>query len=160
MKLIARIGLITLGSVATFAVAPAQQVSPLPRQQAEEAVKFRQADMSMQAYSLAPVLPMLQGAPFNAGVALKAASRLAVMMEMLRDVFETNTSMFSLKTNARPQIWMDPLAFELQVRNMDKAVASMASAATSADEAGTLKASRAVVNACRACHERFAVGLK
>jgi cytochrome c556 len=161
VKLIARFGVIALGSVVVFAVAPAApRSSPSPRQQAEEAVKFRQADMDMQAYSLAPVLPMLQSASVDTAVAFKAASRLAVLMEMLPDVFEADTSKFSIRTSARPQIWTDPLAFRLQVEDMEKAVAIMASAAMSADRPGTLKASRAVVNACRSCHERFAVGLK
>jgi cytochrome c556 len=160
MKFMARFAVVTLGSVATVVVVPAPAASPSLRQQAEEAIKFRQADMDMQAYSLAPVLPMLQGARFKADVAQKAASRLAVMMEMLPDVFETDTSKFSLKTSARPAIWTDPLTFELQIRDMDQAVASMASAAMSGDQAGTLKAARAVVIACRACHQRFAIGLK
>lgn len=160
MKLIVRLGVVTFGLGAAMLAVAARPVEPSPRQQAEEAVKFRQADMDMQAYSLAPVLPILQGAPFNAGVVLKAASRLAVMMEMLPEVFQTDTSRFSLRTSARPQIWTDPLAFELQVRDMEKAVASMTSAAMSADEPATLKASRAVVNACHACHESFTVGLQ
>ncbi len=158
MKLFTKVASI-LGLIGALAIASAQ-TAPVSEQQAAEAIKFRQADMDMQAYSLAPVLPMLDGARFDAAVMLKASSRLAVMMEMLRDVFETNTSVLPLKTNARNQIWSDPLAFELQIRDMQAAVANMASAATKGDQLATLKATRTVVNTCRTCHERFAVGLK
>ena len=160
MKLITKLGIGTLGYVVLLAVAPAQNTQPSPQQQAAEAVRFRRADMDMQAYSLAPLLPMLEGGRFDEAVVLKAASQLATLMEMLPDMFETDTSKFSLKTNARPLIWTDPLAFELQIRDMQDSVDNMAAAVMKGDEPAMLKTSRTVVQACRGCHEKFAIGLK
>jgi cytochrome c556 len=149
-----------IGALAAVLPAAAHADAPLTPQQAQQAVKVRQADMDVQAYALAPVLRMLAGSRFDAAAAFRASSQLTVMMQVLRDVFATDTRKFSLKTQARRQIWSDPLAFELQLRDMDAAVVNMASAAMKGDESATLKATRAVVSSCRACHQRFAVGLQ
>ncbi len=161
MKLAPRVALITaLASLGVVLAASAQQAPVSPGRVAAQAIKYRQADMDLQAYSLAPVLPMLQGGRFDADVALKVASRLTVLMEILRDAFETDTSKSSLRSHARSQIWSDPLAFELRIRDMQTAVATMTTAAMWNDQSRTLKAARGIVDACRACHAQFAVGLR
>jgi cytochrome c556 len=154
-----RLGLAALCTFSVLAAVAAQTTAPTVEQQAEEAVKFRQADMDMQAYSLAPVLPMLQGASFDAATVQKAAARLTIMMEMLADVFRTDTSDFPIKTKARATIWTDPLAFESKVLDMQAAVQKLTAAAKGDDSKATLQAARDAVGACRACHEKFGNGL-
>lgn len=155
-----RRGVTAFCSMGLLAVGAAQNVPTTPEQQAKDDVRFRQADMVMQAYSLAPVLPMLQGAPFDATVVQRAATRLDIMMEMLPDVFRTNTSGFQLKNNARPEIWTDPLGFDLKIREMRTAVAKLASAARTRDKDATLSAASATLGACRACHSKYGQGLE
>jgi len=129
-------------------------------QQAEAAIRFRQADMAMQAYSLAPVLPMLKAAPFDGAVVQRAATRLQILMEMLPDVFRTDTSRFPLKTNARSEIWTEPSGFDLKVREMQAEVARLSSAAMTRDKDATLRAANATLEACRACHNKYGQGLE
>ena len=154
-----RLGLAALCTLNVLAAGAAQTPSPTAEQQAEEAVKFRQADMDMQAYSIAPVLPMLQGAAFDAATVQKAAARLTVMMEMLADVFRTDTSGFPIKTKARPTIWTDALGFESKILDMQAAVQNMTAAAKGDDSKATLQAARNAVGTCRACHEKYGNGL-
>jgi cytochrome c556 len=103
---------------------------------------------------------MLKGAPFDATVVRRAATRLDIMMEMLPDAFRANTSGFHLKTNARPEIWTDPIGFDLKIHEMQAAVAKLASAAMRRDKDATLMAANATLGACRACHNKYGQGLE
>lgn len=139
----------------SVAVAQRRPKPPTPMQRAEQAVHVRQAVMTVQGFSLGPLIGMMHGAPFNAEAAQIAATRLSATTGMIATVFSADTSKFNVKTFAKPDIWTDKAGFDAQIRDLQMAVSGLQSAATSGDQAATLKALQAVGKSCGSCHRKF-----
>jgi cytochrome c556 len=155
MKRIGKTGLAALCSVAALSVAVAQNAPPTPEQQAANAVKTRKGLFDVQAFAFGPVGAMLKGAPFDAAVAQKAASRVQVTASMIPEVFQNDTRKFTVETKAREGIWTNKSDFESKAHDLQSAAEALETAAKGGDKGATLKAAGAVGKACGSCHDQF-----
>ena len=85
------------------------------------------------------------------------ARRVAWMTTMIRDAFRPDTSSFDVQTEALPVIWEDFGEFETLAANLEASAAKLAESAGAGDETATKAAFAAMVDDCRACHDRFRV---
>jgi cytochrome c556 len=144
-------GVCTLGVMSTVLAEDA----PTPEQQAQRAVELRQGLFKVQAFAFAPTGAMLKGAPFDAAVVVKAASRIQSTSGLISEVYATDTHSFQLKTKSRDSIWTNKADFDAKANDLIKASADLETAAKSGDKGTTLKAAAAVGKACGACHDEF-----
>lgn len=152
-----KMGLVACCASAMLTVVNAQNrpKPPTPTQRAEQAVRVRQAVMTVQAFSFGPMIGMLHGAPFDAEAAQTAATRLAATTGMIAAAFKTDTSKFDVKTLAKPKIWTDKSGFDMRIRDLQQAVSGLHAAAMRGDKVATLDALNAVGKSCGSCHHEF-----
>jgi cytochrome c556 len=149
------LGIVLLYLVSALSVSRAQSAPATPQQEAEKAVKTRQAVFDVQSYSFGPVAAMLKGAPFDADLVQKEAARVEITSGMIVEVFQFDTRKFRVQTTAREDIWLHPDDFKQKARDLQAAVAELKSAATKGDRSAVINAVNGVGQACKACHDAY-----
>ena len=76
--------------------------------QASDAVEFRQSIFKLVKSNVGALGGMARGKiPFDAALAEKNSMRITQLSKMLPDYFATDTSKFSVETEALPKIWQN-----------------------------------------------------
>src|SRR5262245_51114858 len=105
MRYLAAISVAALCSLGIASQTVAQNPPPTPEQQAQAAAETRQGLFKLISFNMAPLAGMLRNQPFDAAVAQKSAMRIEQLAPMIPDVFEADTTKFTVKTRARAAVW-------------------------------------------------------
>jgi len=133
----------------------AQEFTP---EQAAKVTQTRQAVLKVVGWNVGPMGAMVRGLiDWDQEAFALRARRVAWMTTMIRDAFRPDTSSFDVQTEALPVIWEDFGEFETLAANLEASAAKLAESAGAGDEAATKAAFAAMVDDCRACHDRFRV---
>lgn len=136
----------------------AEEEGPTPEQQAAAATETRQAVFKLLAFNIGPIVGMARGAPFDAAVAERNATRIAALAPMIPDLFAAmDTRGFDVETEALPVIWENPDDFAAKATALQEAATTFAATAAGGDQAETLGGLRNLGGACGNCHDSFRV---
>lgn len=128
----------------------------LDAEQAEKIVETRQAVLKVVGWSVGPMGAMARGlAPWDQATFAERAQRVAWMATMIPDAFAPDTSGFGVETEALPAIWESFEEFSDLAGNLQASSARLAEVAEAGGEAETREAFAAMVDDCKACHDRF-----
>ncbi len=118
----------------------------------EDAVKYRQSVLTVQARAFAGINAMNQGTvPFNAATAQSQAHIIATLASLPWTAFAAGTE--SAKT--KPEIWSDAAGFKA-VSDKYVAAANALEAAAKSGDAGQVKTAwGALAGTCKQCHEAY-----
>lgn len=154
-KLSVLAALCALGGAST-AVLAQPGGSATPEQLAEQATLLRQGLLKVVGFSFAPVGGMLRHrVPYDAAKVEKSAERIAVLADIIPEVFQTDTRKFPVKTRAKDNIWTNQADFASKANNLKQAALALEAQAKSGDQSGFLKAASTVGKACGACHDDY-----
>jgi cytochrome c556 len=140
--------------IALLTAAPVAQA--LDQEQAEKVNEVRQAVMTVNGWSIAPMSAMAKGQiPYDSDEFQTRAGRIAAMLDMAPDAFRIDTRDAVLDTESLDKIWEDFDKFRrLAEEAKDKAIVAREAAANGGfDEATT--AFVELGKACKACHDDF-----
>jgi cytochrome c556 len=137
--------------LAASATATAQQ-GPKP----EDEIRYRQSVMNVIGRAMGPMGAMATGkAPFNAAVAQKNSALVEALIALPWNSFGPGTDK-GAPTRADPRIWSEPAKFKEAAERSQAAVAKLAAAAKTGDEAGFKAAFAEVPKSCNGgCHDDF-----
>jgi len=140
--------------IALFAAVPVAQA--LDQEQAEKVNEVRQAVMTVNGWSIAPMSAMAKGQiPYDADQFQTRAGRIAAMLDMAPDAFRIDTSDAVLDTESLDKIWEDFDKFRrLAEEARDKAIIVRDAAANGDFEEATA-AFVELGKACESCHDDF-----
>jgi cytochrome c556 len=138
-------------AAASAGIAFAQQ-GPKP----EDEIRYRQSVMNVMGRAMGPMGAMAQGkAPFNAAVAQKNSALVESLIGLPWNSFGPGTDK-GAPSKADPKIWTESAKFKKAAEETQKAVAELASAAKSGDEAKFKAAFAEVPKSCnKGCHDDF-----
>jgi cytochrome c556 len=141
-----------LAAAATLAVAlPAAAQFQKP----EDAVKYRQSTMFVQATHFGRIGAMVQGrAPYDAAAAL-ANAEVVSTMSRLHWVAFADSAAGAARTRAKANIWTERAKFDEAGRKMTDEVAKLVTAARSNNLDNVKAVFGGVAQACKACHDDF-----
>jgi len=121
----------------------------------EDEIRYRQSVMNVIGRAMAPMGAMAQGkAPFNAAVAQKNSALIDSLLGLPWGSFGPGTDK-GAPNKADAKIWSDAAKFKQTAEAGQKAVANLAAAAKTGDEAKFKAAFGDVGKACKACHDDF-----
>jgi cytochrome c556 len=139
----------SLLAAASAGLATAQQPKP------EDEIRYRQSVMNVVGRAMGPMGAMAQGkAPFNAAVAQKNSALIDSLMGLHWNSFGPGTDK-GAPNKADPRIWKEATKFKQAAEAGQKAVATLADASKSGDEAKFKAAFGEVGKACKGCHDDF-----
>jgi cytochrome c556 len=157
MNRLTRIG-VALAASAVSALAVSQGAGPpSPEAQAKSAIEARQGLYKLMATQFGPIGGMLRNTvPFDAAVVARNSARIAVISEIIPELFVNDTRTFTAtKTAALPGIWTSQADFKGKADALTKAANDLNAAAKGGDKAATMAAAGAVGKACGSCHDNY-----
>lgn len=144
--------------VSGFSVAPAMVSAEEAKseRQAANAVQFRQSLLQLVRSNLGPLGAMAKGQiPYDTEVMSTNAMRLEQLSLMLPDYFKTDTTGFSVETEALPKIWNSMDDFLGKNNDLTVAAKALKLAAQSGDDGQYRAAIGAVGATCKGCHDSY-----
>ena len=121
----------------------------------DDEIRYRQSVMHVIGRAMGPMGAMAQGkAPFNAAVAQKNSALVDSLLGLPWGSFGPGTDK-GAPNKAGAKIWSDAAKFKQSAEAGQKAVANLAAAARTGDEAKFKAAFGDVGKACKACHDDF-----
>lgn len=124
--------------------------------QAANAVQFRQALLQLVRSNLGPLGAMAKGQiPYDTEVMSTNALRLEQLGLMMPDYFKTDTSGFSVDTEALPKIWSNMDDFLDKSNDLTTAAKALQEVAKSGDESQYREAIGKVGATCKGCHDSY-----
>ncbi len=143
-----------LAAAALLAAAPLAALAQTPSK-AEQAIKYRQAALTLLGWNITPIAAMMKGeAPFDARKAELHAVRLQQVAPMIVEGFPAGSES-GAPTKAKPEIWRNMDDFKAKAADMEQATAGLVAAARSGDQKQVGQALGAVGNTCKACHDQY-----
>jgi cytochrome c556 len=142
---------------ASLVVATASTAQPARSEKhATYATELRQSVFKLLGSNMGPLGGMAKGKiPVNADVVEKNAQRINQLSLMIADYSRTDTSKFSVKTEALAKIWQEGDHFTKEIDKLTVASAALIVAAQSKDEGAIKKAIGGVGKTCGGCHDDF-----
>jgi cytochrome c556 len=120
------------------------------------ATELRQSVFKLLGSNMGPLGAMAKGKiPVDAVVVEKNAERINQLSLMIADYSRTDTSKFSVKTDALAKIWQESEHYGNDIAKLTKASAALMVAAQSKDEGAIKKAIGGVGKTCGGCHDDF-----
>lgn len=152
MNRLTRIGV--AAALALTSVAAFSQGAPNPD---KSAIETRQGLFKLIANQNGPIGGMQRNTvPFDAAVVQRNAARIAVLAEIIPELYARDTRQFKdVKTGALDGIWNSQADFKTKADALQKAAATLAETAKGGDKAATLKAAAEVGKACGSCHDSY-----
>ncbi len=120
-----RLGVVTLGALATVPAVYAQEAGG---EEAQKAVETRQSVFKVINYNSEMFFQMMKNkAPFDAGIVQKAAGRIEVLSPMIPEMFaaDTRKAGSAVKTKARDGIWTNAADFKAKSDELAKAAQAL-----------------------------------
>jgi len=130
----------------------------LNEEQAAKVTQTRQAVLKVVGWNVGPMSAMVRNlVPWDPDAFALRAQRVAWMTTMIPDAFRPDTSSLQVQTEALPEIWKEFDEFEKLAANVKTSSARLAEVAAGGDEAAAREAFGAMIDDCKACHDRFKV---
>lgn len=124
--------------------------------QAANAVQFRQALLQLVRSNMGPLGGMARGQiPMDVEVVKTNSERLEQLSVMLPDYFATDTTAFSVETEALPKIWSNMDDYLSKANDLTVASQALQVAAATGNEGAIRKAIGKVGGTCKACHDAY-----
>lgn len=141
-----------------LAVAALALVTALPAaaqfQKPEDAVKYRQSVMFLQAQHFGRIMAMVNGrVPFDAKAAQENAALLDTIDKLPFAAFIEGTDKGN--TRAKPEIWAEKAKFDAAAQKLQDEVAKLSAAAKTGNLDQIKAAAGPVGQACKACHDNY-----
>lgn len=118
-----------------------------------DAIKYRKAMMSAMAAHTGAFALINFGRVEHQDQLLSHVEALATLGSQLNTLFQAGTG--EGDTDALPLIWQEPEKFGQLVTVAGKSTAELRDAVAAGDKAATMKAFKAVGEACKGCHDRY-----
>lgn len=123
-------------------------------QKPEDAVKYRQGAFTVMANHFSRIGAMAQGrVPFDAKVAQENAAIVATLSKLPWAGFTPNTE--SIKSRAKPELWMEMDKVRAGADKMMKAVADLEAATRTGSLDAVKKSFGDAAATCKACHDAY-----
>jgi cytochrome c556 len=153
MKIISKILLVGIVSLTTISVNAEVAKS---EKHAIKATELRQSVLSLLGSNMGPLGAMAKGKiDVNATLVEKNAVRINQLSLMMSDYFQTDTSAFKVKTDAKKVIWTEHDKFLKNIEKLTAASSALIVAAQSNDKTTIRKAIGGVGKTCGGCHDDF-----
>lgn len=124
---------------------------------AEFAIKYRKALYTTMYGNFAPLGGMVKGSmPYDAKVFTLKADRVAYLSAMASDAFPAE-SQSGAPTDAKPEIWTNRAEFDKLMKDWQNKTAALAKVSRGGKMDAIKPSFGAVVEACKACHDKFRV---
>jgi cytochrome c556 len=137
-----------LAGLATALPAAAQFAKP------EDAIKYRQSAMTLEAAHLGRIFAMVNGkVPFDAKVAAENAEILAAISKWQFTGFIAGSD--KGETRAKPEIWTENDKFRDLANKSQEAVVKLNAAAKTGNLDAIKAAAGPVGQSCKACHDAY-----
>ncbi len=148
MHKLVRLGVLA-GALVGASAAHAQFAKP------EDAIKFRQAKMLLQANFVGRIGAVVKGVrPYDKDQVLSYAQTLDTLSQAGWDGFPPGSDQGG-QTRALPAIWQDAAKFQAAQKKLEDATANLVKAAQSGDLGNVKQAFGPVAQACKGCHDDF-----
>ncbi|MBX3645495.1 MAG: cytochrome c [Rubrivivax sp.] len=145
------LSLVALAAAALAAAQPAAAQFQKP----EDAVKYRQSAMFLQAQTFSRVAAMANGrVPFDAKVAADNIDLVAALNRMQFTAFVDGTDKTG-NTRAKPEIWAQKDKWNAAVAKSQEDVAKLVAAGKTGNIDQIKAAAGAVGGSCKSCHDDF-----
>ena len=123
-------------------------------QKPEDAIKYRQSALTLLAAHNGRVAAMANGrVPFDAKVAAENAALVDTLSKLPWTAFGAGTD--KGETRALPAVWAEPAKWQQAIARFQSDAAALNVAAKTGDLDAIKKASGAVGQSCKACHDSF-----
>lgn len=123
--------------------------------EADKAIKYRQAAFTMIAGNVSEMGEMVKGkTDWSDVIFAKRANQLSQLSLMPLDAFYVEGSDKG-KTNALPKVWTNFPDFEARLAQFQEDTAALASISDSGDKTAIRKAFGKAVKNCKACHSDY-----
>ncbi len=150
-SVVSLLGIGIVGAALTWATAYA--VEEIPMEKIEPAIKYRQNVMAAMGGLVGASAGRLRDG-FSYGPDMQAiADGLQSLSRDIPALFPKGTDFG--ETKAKDAVWANRDKFEKAAANLKDKVDAFAAAAKTGERAGTLKAFKAMGDACKSCHEDF-----
>lgn len=138
----------TVAGIATALPAAAQFAKP------EQAIKYRQSAMALQANHLGRLFAMANGkVPFEAKVAAEQIEIVAMLNKLQFVAFIDGADKGD--TRAKPEVWSQKDKFKAAVTKSEEDIAKLVAAGKTGDFEQFKAAVGAVGQSCKGCHDEF-----
>ena len=151
--------LIVAGGVALIGVVGASSIAAdqTNNRAAAFAIKYRQSVYTVMYGNFAPLGAMVKGtAPYDAAKFTQRAERVAYLAQLAGEAFPAE-SQSGATTAAKPEIWTNRAEFDKLMKNWQDKTVALAKVANGGNLDAIKPAFGAVVEACKACHDKFRV---
>lgn len=146
-----RLSLAALAAAAVVVTLPAAAQFQKP----EDAVRYRQSAMFLQAQTFGRVAAMANGrVPFDAKVAADNIELVAALNRMQFAAFVDGTDKIG-NTRAKPEVWAQKDKWSAAVAKSQDDVAKLVAAGKTGNQDQIKAAVGAVGGSCKACHDDF-----
>lgn len=123
-------------------------------QKPEDAVKYRQSVMTVQAFHLGRLGAMVNGRiPFDAKAAQDNAAVLETVTRLAWVGYGADTE--KVKSKSKPEIWMEPAKFKAEQDKLMAEVGKLNTAAKTGNLDQIKATFGAVAGSCKSCHDNF-----
>ena len=142
---------------ASLVVATASMAQPASSEKhAAYATELRQSVFKLLGSNMGPLGAMAKGKiPVDAEVVEKNAQRINQLSLMIGDYSRTDTSKFSVETEALAKVWQEGDHYAKDIAKLTDASAALIVAAQSNDAGAIKKAIGGVGKTCGGCHDDF-----
>jgi cytochrome c556 len=150
MHKLARLGMFAIAAtLGAASAAHAQFAKP------EDAIRYRQSVMFLQAQHLGRIGAMVKGArPYDKDVAVANAQVLEQLARLPWQAFGAGTDQGG-QTRALPAIWKDTAKFEGEQKKLMDNTSALLKAAQTGDLGALKQAFGPVAQTCKSCHDDF-----
>ena len=153
MKILSKISL-GLGLIFTLTTAHAEMAKS--EKHAKKSTHLRQSVFSLLGSNMGPLGGMARGKiPFDAKRVEKHALRINQLSFMIADYSKTNTSKFTVDTEALNKIWQQPEKYTDSIAALNMSSKNLMTVAKTGSEADIKKAISKVGRSCGGCHDNF-----
>lgn len=122
----------------------------------QRAVEVRQSVLRLLSHNYRPMRDMARGnADFDAEVIATRSARIAMLADMLPEVFAPDTRGANVETEALDRIWEEPEAFAAKHQALRDAAAELIAVSGSDDQEAVMTAVRDLGGRCGSCHDDF-----
>lgn len=123
---------------------------------AKQATELRQSVFSLIRSNMGPLGGMAKGkVAFDVKAIEKHALRINQLSYMIADYTRTDTSKFSVDTEALDKIWQEKDLFSEKISDLNKSSAHLMAVAKTGNESAIKKAIGGVGKTCGGCHDVF-----
>jgi cytochrome c556 len=126
-----------------------------PPSKGEQALTYRKAVYQVMFWNVRPMTAMAQDkAPFNSQEFAMRAGRVAELTPMLSEAYPSESKGVA-NSKLKPEMWANRPDFDAKLKDLVDRSATLAEVAKGGDVAKTKTAFFSLMDACKACHDKY-----